>query len=361
MTTKILIVEDELLIAKSLARKLKKMDYTVVGIVSSGAAAIERASETQPDIILMDIVIKGEIDGITTAAKIREKYNIPVIYITAYADDETLERAEKTGSYGYILKPFKERELHAIIKIALNKHQELAKTVAASKEKSRYLSIAAHDLRNPLTTILGSSELLRDYSEKLSPEKKKQYFDHIKDAATNMNESLEELLLISKAEEGKLVFAPEVLDIVEFFGNVVKPFQTTLGVEHSLLFLCQHQSYEAVVDKNILHHILINLLSNAIKYSPNGGKIMLELICEEEQIYFTVQDEGIGMPQEYLASKLFKVFERANNVGSIKGTGLGLSIVKQEVILHNGNLVVESQEGVGTTVTVTIPCKKVEA
>lgn len=357
MTHKILIVEDELLIAKGLARKLKKMGYTVVDIVSSGAKAIEKTAETQPDIILMDIVIKGEIDGITTAEKIRKKSNIPIIYITAYADDETLERAEITGSYGYILKPFKERELHATIKMALNKHQEFLKTIAANQEKSRYLSIAAHDLRNPLTTILGSSELLRDYSHKLSPDKKKQYFDNISQAASNMNEVLEELLLISKAEEGKLTFTPEVIDIVEFFGNVVKPFQTTLDAEYNLIFLCQHQSYQTLVDRNILHHVLINLISNAIKYSPNGGKIMLELICEEDKIYFTVQDDGIGIPQTYLTSQLFKVFERANNVGSIKGTGLGLSIVKQEVELHGGTIELDSKEGKGTTVKVTIPCK----
>jgi CheY-like chemotaxis protein len=121
---KILIVEDELLIAKNLANKLKKLEYDIVKIVSSGQAAIEFVNSTIPDLILMDIAIKGNIDGIETASKIREKHNIPVIYLTAYADDTTLERASKTGGYGYILKPFKERGLHATIKMALSKHQE---------------------------------------------------------------------------------------------------------------------------------------------------------------------------------------------------------------------------------------------
>ena len=121
---KILIVEDELLIAENLAMKLKKFGYTVADIVSSGKAALKYIDSEIPDLILMDISIKGKIDGIETAAKIREIEEVPIVFLTAYADDETLERAAKIGCYGYILKPFKDRELHATIKMALSKHQE---------------------------------------------------------------------------------------------------------------------------------------------------------------------------------------------------------------------------------------------
>ncbi|MGI0483878.1 EAL domain-containing protein [Pantanalinema rosaneae CENA516] len=122
--SQVLIVEDELLIAQSLARKLTKLGHTVVDIVSSGEAAILAAIEKVPDLVLMDIVIKGEMDGIDAANRIYQDYGIPVIYLTAYADDETLQRAEKTGCYGYILKPFKEKELNATIRMAINKHQQ---------------------------------------------------------------------------------------------------------------------------------------------------------------------------------------------------------------------------------------------
>lgn len=123
-TTNILIVEDELLIAENLAMKLEKFEYNVLDIVSSGKSAIKKVNAQTPDLILMDIAIKGDIDGITTAAKIRENHNVPIIFLTAYADEKTLERASKTGCYGYILKPFKDRELHAAIKMAINKHKE---------------------------------------------------------------------------------------------------------------------------------------------------------------------------------------------------------------------------------------------
>jgi len=104
--------------------KLKKLKYNVVDIVSSGHAAIKKVKKHNPDLILMDIAIKGEMDGIETATMIQEDHNIAIIFLTAYADDKTLERASLTGCYGYILKPFKDRELHATIKMALKKHQE---------------------------------------------------------------------------------------------------------------------------------------------------------------------------------------------------------------------------------------------
>ncbi|MCC0178222.1 EAL domain-containing protein [Waterburya agarophytonicola K14] len=121
---KILIVEDELLIAENLAIKLKTLEYQVVDIVSSGKAALEKVELHNPDLILMDIAIKGKIDGIQTAQAIRKKHDVAIIFLTAYADDQTLDRATFAGCYGYIIKPFKDRELHATIKVALKKHQE---------------------------------------------------------------------------------------------------------------------------------------------------------------------------------------------------------------------------------------------
>jgi EAL domain-containing protein (putative c-di-GMP-specific phosphodiesterase class I)/CheY-like chemotaxis protein len=121
----ILIVEDEFLLAADISNKLQRLGYRVLASVFTGQEAIEQA-KAQPDLIFMDIKLKGGMDGIETATKIRELYHIPVVYLTSYADDETLERAEQTGCYGYIIKPCDERELKAIIKIALKKHQELS-------------------------------------------------------------------------------------------------------------------------------------------------------------------------------------------------------------------------------------------
>ncbi|MCK9150598.1 response regulator [Methanobacterium alcaliphilum] len=120
---KILIVEDERILALGLKKKLQKLGFNVTHTVSSGEDAVKSVKENKPDLILMDIVLQGELDGIDAAKMIINMHNIPIIYLTAYADDETIERAVKTYPYGYLMKPYKERELKANIEMALKKFQ----------------------------------------------------------------------------------------------------------------------------------------------------------------------------------------------------------------------------------------------
>lgn len=124
---KILIVEDENIVALEIKKRLQKMGYIVPGVASTGKDAICMAEGLLPDLILMDIMLKGEIDGIDAAYEIHTKYNIPIIYLTAYSDEKTLQRAKITEPYGYILKPFGEDDLRTNIEIALYKHQNLKK------------------------------------------------------------------------------------------------------------------------------------------------------------------------------------------------------------------------------------------
>lgn len=164
---KILIVEDELLIAENLAMKLKKFGYIIGDIVSSGKAALKYVNSERPDLILMDIAIQGNMDGIQTAAKIGEKAEIPIVYLTAYADDETLERATKTNCYGYILKPFKDRELQATIKVALKKYQEQTEIQSSLQEAINQFSSESNSIHIDNLTRLPNQLLLRDLFETL--------------------------------------------------------------------------------------------------------------------------------------------------------------------------------------------------
>ncbi len=136
---KILIVEDEKILAMGLKKKLENLGFSVTGLAASGTEAIESVKEVQPDLILMDIVLKGAMDGIEAAKFIVNLYDIPIIYLTAYADDEILARAEKTCPYGYILKPYKDSELKANIKMAIYKHN-------AQKEKVMDFEDVYHDV-----------------------------------------------------------------------------------------------------------------------------------------------------------------------------------------------------------------------
>ncbi len=356
----ILIVEDELIAAESLAQDLKKLNYEVIGIVTTGEKAIKKVMISPPDLILMDIMLKGSMDGITAAHEIYQKFKIPIIYLSAYADSATLHRAQSTPAYGYLVKPYKIADITTTITIALAKFEEDSKTeLRLSQEKklnqikTQALATASHDLRAPLTSILGYTELIKDYGDKLSSDKKERYFNFIKSAIGEMNDSLEDLLLISRAEEGKVTLYPDEFDLVEFMQSLVDE-HNNLTEKHQINFTCNRSFHVVYLDRKILHHILNNLMSNAIKYSPDGGDINLEIQCDSNFITLIIEDHGIGIPEDYKV-KLFQLFERADNVGSIKGNGLGLSIVKKAVELHGGNIEVESEENKGTKFIIHFP------
>lgn len=120
---KILIVEDEVIVARDIEDMVKAQGYDALAIAYSGEAAIKKAEELKPDLVLMDILLKGEMDGIEAAEQIYNRFHIPIVYLTAYAEDKTIERAKLTEPFGYLLKPFEERELHTAIEIALYKHK----------------------------------------------------------------------------------------------------------------------------------------------------------------------------------------------------------------------------------------------
>jgi diguanylate cyclase len=160
--TNILIVEDELIIAKNTAKKLESFGYNVDKIVSSGSAALEYLSNNQPDLILMDIAIKGEIDGIETADQIKLVADIPIIFLTAYATDQTLERASKTGCYGYLIKPFREKELQATVKMCLSKYQEQSAIQKSLQDTVNEYSSNFEDIYLNNLTNLPNKLFLRD-------------------------------------------------------------------------------------------------------------------------------------------------------------------------------------------------------
>ena len=156
--TNILIVEDESIVAKDIQHSLKKLGYTVVGMCSTGEDAIQTAEETKPDLVLMDIMLKGEMSGIEAAGQIREKFNIPIIYLTAYADESTLSKAKVSEPYGYIIKPFKEIDLHTSIEMAIYKHE---KETDVKKERDFLYSIVENKESKDIIFVKSNSRLVK--------------------------------------------------------------------------------------------------------------------------------------------------------------------------------------------------------
>lgn len=135
---RILIVEDEQIVAVDIKIALHRLGYDVCGIAVSGEEAIKAAKEKHPDLVLMDIVLEGKINGIEAAQTISLRFNIPIVYLTAYADKKTIDRAKKTEPFGYIIKPFEDRELESVIEIAIYKHR-IGNMLKESEEKYRRL------------------------------------------------------------------------------------------------------------------------------------------------------------------------------------------------------------------------------
>jgi len=154
----VLVVEDESIVSKDIQYSLKKLGYNVVGVAATGHKAIELCGEKLPDIILMDIMLKGDINGIEASTRIKEVYNIPVIFLTAYADENTLSKAKVTEPYAYIIKPFKEIDLHTSIEMAFYKH---SKELEILKERDMLYSIVENKENKEFIFVKSKSRLIK--------------------------------------------------------------------------------------------------------------------------------------------------------------------------------------------------------
>ncbi|MGQ4646117.1 ATP-binding protein [Lyngbya aestuarii] len=242
-----------------------------------------------------------------------------------------------------------EREQRSeMMRAALDKEKELGEL------KSRVITTISHEFRTPLTTIQSSSELLENYADKLVQEKKRKHFQKIGKSVAHMTKLLEEVTLFDEAEAGQLVFNPIPLNLENLCLEIVEELQVDVDDQHTIALWSQGDNTKAIVDQKLLRQILTNLLSNGVKYSPQGGTVNLELICQDDQAIFRVEDHGIGIPSED-QPRIFESFYRAGNAGTIRGTGLGLAIVKKCVDLHQGRIKLESEVGIGTTFTLILP------
>jgi two-component system, response regulator PdtaR len=148
--SRILLCEDEYIVAKDIETSLKNLGYYIAGVVHSGEEAIKKAEETFPDLILMDILLKGHLNGIEATGQIKQKLDIPVIYLTAYSDQNTIAKAKQTHPEGYILKPFEERELHTAIEMALNNHKKKSNSQDEKNKEIVELKKEINDLLSKL-------------------------------------------------------------------------------------------------------------------------------------------------------------------------------------------------------------------
>lgn len=232
--------------------------------------------------------------------------------------------------------------------------QALSQERDLSEMKTRFVSLVSHEFRTPLGVTMSAVEVLRHYRERITPEKHEELLEDIHAATLRMSGMMEQVLLLGRAEAGKIDWRPMPLDLPDLCGKLVDEGLSATHGRCPLHFTVEDDFNNAHMDESLVRHIIGNLLSNAIKYSPEGTPVDFTLCRKANDAVITIKDRGIGIPTAD-QSRLFAAFHRASNVGEIPGTGLGLLLVKRCVELHRGTISLHSQEGIGTTFTVHLP------
>ncbi len=246
------------------------------------------------------------------------------------------------------------RDITARKRMENDLRQMLEREMSVAELRSRFISIASHELRTPLAVIQFSSDLLARYADRISEEKRQDELSQITKSVKHMVTLLDDVLMIGKANSGRLELTSEPINLENFCREILTEIQHSFGMGHHFVFSCAGEVRIVNMDQTLLRHILGNLLSNAVKYSPVETTVTFTVTYEAAQVVFCVADQGIGIP-EADQPHLFEPFYRAKNVRLVPGTGLGLAIVKQSVDRHGGAIHFETQPGKGTTFTVSIP------
>lgn len=241
----------------------------------------------------------------------------------------------------------RQKQAEEDIRVALSKEREL------NELKSRFVSMASHEFRTPLSTILTSLSLAQKYEKPEDDDKRQKHYGRIRTSVHNLTGILKNFLSLDKLETGHVAAKAEPVNLDALIGDICEEMQAIAKPGQKMDCKLDGPA-DCMNDASILRNILVNLASNAIKYSDEGKTIRLRTVVDDQKIQMSVSDEGIGIPQAE-QFHLFQRFFRANNATNIQGTGLGLTIVRKYLDLLGGDIWFESTEHVGTTFTFVIP------
>jgi signal transduction histidine kinase len=376
---KILLIEDNLAEARLLQEFLKQSPSKEFSLdhVQRLRDAFHELSQQNYDVILLDLTLPDSQGLSSLPLLMSQAPSTPIVVLTNINDEELAIEAVKQGAQDYLVKRQVNPDvLVRSVQYAIARKQvleqlrtvnqtlestveertaELEKAQELYQFKSEFVSMLSHDIRNPLNTILLAAGLLQNNDDKLTKEKKMSHLNMIRAAIKNMAHLLDEVSLIGKADSGKLQCQLYPVDLEYLCNQILEDIHLTALEKHiTIEFNITGDFSSTLWDENLLRHILENILSNAIKYSPPGNKVKFELTQKEKTATFKIQDWGMGISQQD-QNQIFVPFHRGENVSGVSGTGMGLSIVKKCVEAHGGEIYVESQIGVGTTFTVTLP------
>jgi two-component system, sensor histidine kinase and response regulator len=410
----LLVVDDEESVAVTMGAILEMDGYDVT-ISTSGTDAMRLLRERVFDLVLTDLRL-DDSDGLTIISEIaRLQPETVCIVLTGYASLESAIKALREGAYDYLIKPCDVDELRAVVARGIERRQlgiQLKQRVAeletanatihrmnrdlqrrideATSElqqlyrnaqahveqlqdldrlKSRFLSMASHELKTPLTSVSGLAQVLlrrmrrrlelgRPDDQEWTTEQRAHVdrLDLLNSQTARLGRLVDELLDVSRIESGKLEFRAAPVDMFELVREVAGRLQLTTS-QHTIDVAVEGQQAGPVqADRDHLAQVLDNLVTNAIKFSPDGGTIHITVRDEGEQVVLSVRDSGVGIPVNQLDS-VFGLFYQAEDPVSRRtgGMGLGLYISKEIVTRHNGRIWAESEPGKGSTFNIALP------
>ena len=369
---RIMLVDDTPANIDVLRKTLERDDYEIA-VAPNGEMTLKIAPRFNPDLILLDVMMPG-IDGFETCQKLKsmnETKNIPIIFITAKNEPEDIIKGFKVGGVDYITKPFRQQEVLARVdnQLALKSSENARKALIKDLEsknirlenldevKNNFLGMAAHDLRNPLASVRGFSEMLIENEANLD-EDSKEMLQMIQDISNHMLDLVNDLLDYSVIESGNIQLEPRQENLKTLLEKRIR--LSRIFAEKKKIILCEHLNEipELPLDSGRIIQVIDNLISNAIKYSPPETQVDISIKNKGGYAWVNVQDEGPGLTEED-QKKLFQEFQNLSSkpTGGESSTGLGLAIVKKIVEAHEGQLKVESFPGKGSTFSFGIPLK----
>ena len=362
---KLLVVDDvqtNVLLLKAL---LSKEGYGIL-VANNGQEALEVIRNENPDLILLDVMMPG-MDGFEVAERLKsEEYRceIPIIFLTALDDTQSIVNGFKLGAGDFISKPFRKEELMVRIKHQLSlvaarriieeKNEELRKTIAG---RDKMYSVIAHDLRSPMASMkmLLNTIMMSVEKDKIDPD----IFDMLEMSNKTSEEVfslLDNLLKWTKSQLGKLTVIPQKLDISGLADGVVEVMNSVAEVKHIKLIRPDHESFFVYVDIEMIKSILRNLISNAVKFSNPDSEIKVGIKAEDGKVIVSVTDSGKGIKKED-QHKLLKDSTHFTTYGtnSEEGSGLGLLLCRDFARKNGGELWFESEENLGSVFSFSLP------
>lgn len=370
-----MIVDDTTANVRLLSHVLEKEGYAVLSAYN-GEEAIRLTREEKPDLILLDVMMPG-MSGFEVASELKEDdklADIPIIFLSALSESDIKVKGFKSGGVDYITKPFKKEETLARIQTHLHL-QTLQNTLneqidelrlreselsILNKQKDNLVRMVSHDIKNPLTGILGLVKMMRS-NDRISAEEREQMFLIIEDSGVKLLNLVKQMLDKEENRNAREVLNLEETDLPGLANSIyemhkAKSVLKEIELALDLDLICD----TAIMDGSKMEIALGNLVSNALKFTKPGGKVSLRM-CDDTKgdLTFKVTDTGIGIPEK-LKNNIFLSAERSSTLGTggESGTGLGLDIVQHYVNMHKGTVSVESEVNRGTTFIIEIPAIK---